>query len=62
MPRILTVGAAQLGPIARAETRRQVVARLLALMRQARAHGCDLTVQSEAGQGSRFTIDLPPAG
>ena len=28
----------------------------------ARAHGGDLTVQSEAGQGSRFTIDLPPAG
>ena len=42
MPRIVTVGAAQLGPIARADTRRQVVARLLALMRQASAHGCDL--------------------
>jgi len=40
-------GAAQLGPIARAETRTQVVARLLALMRQAKAHGCDLVVYPE---------------
>jgi predicted amidohydrolase len=47
MSRIVTVGAAQLGPIARAETRRQVVARLLALMRQAKAHGCDLVVYPE---------------
>jgi hypothetical protein len=47
MTRIVTVGAAQLGPIARAETRAQVVTRLLALMRQARAHGCDLVVYPE---------------
>jgi len=47
MSRIVTVGAAQLGPIARAETRRQVVARLIALMRQASAHGCDLVVYPE---------------
>ena len=47
MSRIVTVGAAQLGPIARAETRTQVVARLLALMRQAKAHGCDLVVYPE---------------
>jgi N-carbamoyl-D-amino-acid hydrolase len=47
MPRIVTVGAAQLGPIARAETRRQVVERLLALMRQAKSHGCDLVVYPE---------------
>jgi predicted amidohydrolase len=47
MPRIVTVGAAQLGPIARAETRAQVVSRLLALMRQARSHGCDLVVYPE---------------
>jgi predicted amidohydrolase len=47
MPRIITVGAAQLGPIARADTREQVVARLLALMRQAKGHGCDLVVYPE---------------
>ena len=47
MTRIVTVGAAQLGPIARAETRQQVVARLLALMRQAKVHGCDLVVYPE---------------
>jgi predicted amidohydrolase len=47
MARIVTVGAAQLGPIARAETRAHVVARLLALMRQASAHGCDLVVYPE---------------
>jgi len=47
MPRILTVGAAQLGPIARDETRRAVVERQLALMRQAHAHGCDLVVYPE---------------
>jgi predicted amidohydrolase len=37
----------QLGPIARAETRTAVVARLSALMRQARANGCDLIVYPE---------------
>jgi predicted amidohydrolase len=47
MSRIVTVGAAQLGPIARAETRTQVVTRLLALMRQAKAHGCGLVVYPE---------------
>ena len=47
MSRIVTVGAAQLGPIARAETRTQVVARLLALMQQAKRHGCDLVVFPE---------------
>jgi predicted amidohydrolase len=47
MTRIVTIAAAQLGPIARAETRPQVVARLLGLMREARAHGCDLVVYPE---------------
>jgi hypothetical protein len=47
MSRIVTVGAAQLGPIARNEPRRQVVARLIALMQQARSHGCDLVVYPE---------------
>lgn len=47
MTRIVTVGAAQLGPIARSDTRRQVVERLLALMHQAKAHGCGLVVFPE---------------
>jgi predicted amidohydrolase len=47
MTRIVTVGAAQLGPIARRETRAQVVARMLALLHQARTHGCDLVVFPE---------------
>jgi predicted amidohydrolase len=47
MPRIVTVGAAQLGPIARGETRAEVVERLMALMRQAKSAGCDLVVYPE---------------
>lgn len=47
MTRIVTVAAAQLGPISRAETRSQVVQRMCALMRQAKHHGCDLVVFPE---------------
>jgi len=47
MSRILTVGAAQLGPIARNETRTQVVSRMLGLMTEAARHGCDLIVFPE---------------
>jgi len=47
MSRILTVGAAQLGPIARDEPRSAVVKRLLALMRKAHARGCGLVVYPE---------------
>ncbi len=47
MSRIVTVAAAQLGPIARAESRAQVVSRMLVLMKQARHHGCDLVVFPE---------------
>jgi hypothetical protein len=45
--RIVTVGAAQLGPIARHETRSQVVKRLLALLAEAHGRGCDLVVFPE---------------
>ena len=45
--RFVTIAAGQLGPIARSETRTAVVARLMALMRQARACGCDLIVYPE---------------
>ena len=47
MARIVTVGAAQLGPIARSDTRVQVVERMLVLLREAARHGCDLVVFPE---------------
>jgi hypothetical protein len=47
MTRILTLAAAQLGPIARAESRTQVVGRMLALLRQAKGHGCELVAFPE---------------
>jgi N-carbamoyl-D-amino-acid hydrolase len=47
MARHLTVGAAQLGPIARDDTREQVVDRLLALLREAAARGVELVVYPE---------------
>ena len=45
MTRNIKVAAAQLGPIQKAEPRQAVVARMLALMRQAK--GCDLIVYPE---------------
>ena len=47
MSRILTVGAAQLGPIQRADSRARVVARMVELIRQAKAHGCDVVAFPE---------------
>ena len=47
MARVITVGAAQLGPIARSESRGLVVKRLLDLLGQARGRGCDLVVFPE---------------
>ncbi|MSP96395.1 MAG: N-carbamoyl-D-amino-acid hydrolase [Betaproteobacteria bacterium] len=47
MTRIVTVGAAQLGPIARIASRGEVVERLLALMHQAKSNGCDIVVFPE---------------
>lgn len=47
MSRILTVAAAQLGPIQKAETRQQVVARMIALMDEAKAKGADFIVYPE---------------
>ncbi len=47
MARIVTVAAAQLGPIARNETRPAVVRRLIELLRQAKSHGADLAVFPE---------------
>lgn len=47
MSRIVTVGAAQMGPIQRADSRPRVVGRMLELMREAAAHRCDLVVFPE---------------
>ncbi|HSE79096.1 MAG TPA: N-carbamoyl-D-amino-acid hydrolase [Alphaproteobacteria bacterium] len=47
MSRSITVGAAQLGPIARNDSRQQVVGRLIELMRQAKSLSCDLVVYPE---------------
>jgi predicted amidohydrolase len=45
--RNLTVGAAQLGPIQRADSRRDVVERLMALLREGKRMGCELVVFPE---------------
>src|SRR5712692_3783325 len=47
MTRVLTVAAAQLGPVHRADTRASVVARLVALLRQAHQAGAKLVVFPE---------------
>ena len=54
MSRTVVVGAAQMGPIARADTRAQTVERLLALLRQAHTACCDLVVFPEAALCSFF--------
>lgn len=47
MTRILTIGAAQLGPIQRHHTREDVVQRLVSLLQQGAHHECDLVVFPE---------------
>jgi predicted amidohydrolase len=47
MTRAITFAAAQLGPIARAESRQDVIVRLLDMMREAHARGCDIIVYPE---------------
>ncbi|MFT4989276.1 MAG: putative amidohydrolase [Acidimicrobiales bacterium] len=47
MTRVVTVGAAQLGPVARNESRSTVVQRLIQLLREGAAAGCDLVVFPE---------------
>lgn len=54
MTRILTVAAAQLGPIQRDESRASAVARMIELMRQAKGHGADLVVYPEAALTAFF--------
>jgi predicted amidohydrolase len=47
MSRIVRVGAAQSGPIQKIESRQIVVGRMLELMREAKAEGCDIVVFTE---------------
>lgn len=47
MSRIITIGAAQMGPIQRADSREAVVSRMLALMEEGARHRCDLLVFPE---------------
>jgi len=48
MPHIVTIAAAQMGPIARSENRQSVVRRLIELMRQAKAMGAEVVAYPEA--------------
>src|SRR6201985_3240210 len=47
MSRFLTVGAAQMGPIQRSHSRRDVVERLIGHLRAAKRMGCDVVVFPE---------------
>jgi predicted amidohydrolase len=47
MSRIITVGAAQLGPIQRTDSRAAVINRMIDLLRQAHGNGCDLVAFPE---------------
>ena len=47
MARVITIGAAQLGPIQKDHTRQQVVVRLIDLLRKAHSASCDLVVFPE---------------
>ena len=47
MSRIVTIAAAQLGAIQKADSRETVVARMIALMDQAKAKGADFIIYPE---------------
>ncbi|MEO0402919.1 MAG: nitrilase-related carbon-nitrogen hydrolase, partial [Pseudomonadota bacterium] len=47
MARKLITAAAQMGPIAKSDTRADAVARLIEMMREAKARGCELVVFTE---------------
>jgi predicted amidohydrolase len=47
MPRVVIVGAAQMGPIQRSDSRDAVIKRMLDLLRRAASHRCDLVVFPE---------------
>ena len=47
MARVVTIGAAQQGPVSRSESRADVVERLITMLRQGHRAGCDLVVFTE---------------
>jgi predicted amidohydrolase len=65
MARMLTVGAAQLGPVQRDDTRADVVERLIALLCDAHRHGVELVVYPELALTTFFprwfTTDIAEA-
>jgi predicted amidohydrolase len=62
MTRIVTVAGAQMGPVARAETRESVVARLRVMLREAADQGAELVVFPELALTTFFPRwDLPDA-
>ncbi len=60
MARVITVGAAQLGPIARDEPRSSAVERMVVLLRQAKERGCDLAVFPELALTCPSSKPHPP--
>ena len=54
MARIVHTAAAQMGPIAKSETRKDTVGRLIAMMREAKSRGADLIVLTELGLTTFF--------
>ena len=60
MSRIITVGAAQLGPIQKAESRASVVERMLALMAKGRERGVELIVFPELALTTFFPRWMMP--
>lgn len=54
MPRWLTVGAAQSGPVSRDESRSEVVDRLIALLREGHRQGCQVVAFTEVATTAFF--------
>lgn len=54
MPRTVTIGAAQSGPVPRGESRAAVVERLIVQMHEAHRQGCDLVVFTECALTAFF--------
>lgn len=54
MPRMVTIGAAQSGPVPRDQSRADVVERLIHQMREAHRQGCDLVVYTECALTAFF--------